>query len=176
MSTVIAHPTSHNAKKDRLNDRENMARALRTSQMMREQAREQINATEIITQLHAIDNELAGNKDPAGNKIPLEPQVISALKAQADIRFKLLGKVLPDLKATEAVTHAVHDHNHNHLHAQISNVELAQRLQLWRRDQAADLQQTADENSAGADWNTRSRTIETTIDAESCVEATYDFI
>ena len=138
MSKVIEHPTSHNAKRDRLVDRENMARALRTSQMMREQAREQINATTVISELKTIDLELMGNKDPAGNTIPLEPQVISALKARAEIRFKLLNKVLPDLKATEATTHAVHDHNHSHIHAQISNVELAQRLQLWRESHPQD--------------------------------------
>ena len=100
---------------------------------MREQAREQIKPTEIITDLIQIDNDLKGEKDPAGNMIPLERECIASLRARADIKFRLLGKVLPDLKATESISHNIHDHAHAHQHVVVSSIELAQRLQLWRK-------------------------------------------
>ena len=134
MNTIIAHPTSVAASKDRLNDRENLARQLRTTQMMREQAREQINPTEIISELINLDAQLEGEQDLAGNHIPLDKAVIAQLRARADIKFRLLSKVLPDLKATESISYSAHDHQHNHEHKHVSNMELAQRLQLWRRD------------------------------------------
>jgi hypothetical protein len=82
-----------------------------------------------------IDIQLMGEKDVAGNPVPLEREIISSLKARADIKFKLLGKVLPDLKATESVSvsHSTHEHT------SVTNMELAQRLQLWRRNHTNEL-------------------------------------
>lgn len=134
MSTIIAHPTSRNAQNDRMNDRENLARQLRTTQMMREMAREQINPTDLISQIHVIDAELQGEKDAAGNPIPLEREILAALRARADIKFRLLSKVLPDLKQSESISHSTHDHQHLVATTNVSNMELAQRLQLFRRD------------------------------------------
>lgn len=130
---VLEHPTSRAAKQDRQQERANLARQLRSSQMMREQAREQINATQIISEIIEIDALLQPPKDMAGNPIPPDTATTAALKARADIKFKLLGKVLPDLKATESINHSTHDHQHAHAHTTVSNMELAQRLQLWRR-------------------------------------------
>ena len=135
MKDVSLHPSSLAATNDRMRDRENLARQLRTTQMMREQAREKIQPNEIITELIEIDISLQGETDLAGNPIPLERETIAQLKARADIKFRLLSKVLPDLKATESVSYSSHDHQHAHLHGtvdQVSNMELAQRLQLWR--------------------------------------------
>ncbi len=151
-SKVLPHPTSIAAKDDRLHDRENLARQMRTSQMMREAAREQIDATTVISQIQEIDLQLQGEKDNAGNQIPMEREIISALRARADIKFRLLDKVLPSLKATEAVSHNIHDHAHAHMHAKVSDVELAQRLQLWRKKQGAGH----------------------VLRAEGCVEATFE--
>lgn len=134
MSTIISHPTSQNAQKDRMHDRENLARQLRTTQMMREMAREQINPTELIDEIRSIGNQLQGEKDAAGNPIPLEREILAALRARADIKFRLLSKVLPDLKSTESISHSVHDHNHVVANVNVSNMELAQRLQLFRRE------------------------------------------
>ena len=137
MTDLLLHPSSLNATNDRLRDRENLARQLRTTQMMREQAREQIQPTALITELIEIDLKMQGDNDLADNVIPLEREVLAALKARADIKFRLLSKVLPDLKATESVSYSSHDHQHLHAHGDIqsvSNMELAQRLQLWRRD------------------------------------------
>ncbi len=134
MNNIVDHPTSHNATKDRMQDRENLARQLRTTQMMREMAREQINPTEIITELINIGIKLEGDHDKAGNPIPLEKEITTQLRARADIKFRLLSKVLPDLKATESISYSAHDHMHQHEHKHVSNMELAQRLQLWRRD------------------------------------------
>lgn len=127
---VSPHPTSHIASEDRLRDRENLARQMRTSQMMREQAREQINPTQIISELGEIDAALQGDSDQAGNPIPMEREIISALKARADIKFRLLDKVLPSVKATESISHNIHDHS---ITARVSDVEIATRLQLWRQ-------------------------------------------
>ena len=102
--------------------------------MMREMAREQINPTEIITDLINIDIALQGDTDAANNPIPLEKEITTQLRARADIKFRLLSKVLPDLKATESISYSAHDHVHAHEHKHVSNIELAQRLQLWRRD------------------------------------------
>jgi len=152
-NNVIDHPTSANARTDRDKARENLARQLRTNQMMRESARERINAGQIIDQIGEIDAQLMGSAtlatkeviDPTTNEktivtyevpIPMEREVISALKARADIKFKLLGKVLPDLKATESVSHSTHDHQHAHLHAPVSSVEMATRIQLWQQQVA----------------------------------------
>jgi len=137
MSKLLTHPTSVLAKEDKATDRENLARQMRTTQMMREAAREQISPTQLINDLFEIDTKLAGEKDPAGNPIPLEREVIAALRARADIKFRLMGKVLPDIKATESISHNMHDHAHQHTH-NVSNVELAQRLQLWRKQQGLD--------------------------------------
>lgn len=138
MNNIIEHPTSVAAKEGEATDRHNLARQLRTTQMMREQAREQINPTEIITQLIEIDVELQGETHiQSGMKIPMERETIAQLRARADIKFRLLSKVLPDLKSTESVSYSAHDHQHLHAHgdlAAVSNMELAQRLQLWRRD------------------------------------------
>lgn len=149
MDNVIPHPTSHIARTDREQQRENLARQLRSNQMMRESARERIDAGNIIDQIGVIDAALMGEAtvatkvvtDDEGNKhlveydvpIPLDREIISALKARADIKFKLLGKVLPDLKATESISHSTHDHQHAHLHAPISSVEMATRIQLWQK-------------------------------------------
>ena len=133
-NTIIPHPTSHNATKDRLHERENLARQLRSTQMMREQAREQINPTEIITSLIEIDTKLMGEEDAAGNPIPLEKEIIAQLNARANIKFKLLSKVLPDLKATESVSYSAHDHNHNHQHKQVDDLELIARLRLFKKN------------------------------------------
>ena len=108
--------------------------------MMREQAREQINATQVLTDIMEIDIQLMGEKDVAGNMVPLEREIISQLKARADIKFKLLGKVLPDLKATESVSVSHSTHEHTHEHTSVTNMELAQRLQLWRRNHSQDLE------------------------------------
>jgi hypothetical protein len=139
MTNLKLHPTSVTAVQDKAHDRENLARQIRTGQMMREQAREQINATQVLTEIMEIDLKLQGEKDVAGNMVPLEREIISALKARADIKFKLLGKVLPDLKATESISisHATHEHTHEH--TSVTNMELAQRLQLWRRNHQGDL-------------------------------------
>lgn len=150
MGTIIDHPTSYNARSDRDKARENLARQLRTNQMMRESARERINAGSIIDEIGAIDAQLMGSHteavketvDPETGEIttvsyeipiPLDTAIISALKARADIKFRLLGKVLPDLKATESISHNIHDHQHT-LHATVSNVEMATRLQLWQKE------------------------------------------
>jgi len=134
-NNVRIHPASLVATKDRDVDRENLARQIRTNQMMREQARELIQPTPIISDLINIDLLLQGEQDIAGNTIPLEKDVIASLRLRADIKFRLLSKVLPDLKATESVSHNTHDHAHLHADVgSVSNMELAQRLQLWRRD------------------------------------------
>ena len=150
MDNIIPHPTSITARSDRDKARENLARQLRTNQMMRESARERINASEIIDEIGSIDAQLMGSHTEASKEhinpdtgeitivtvqipIPLEREVISALKARADIKFRLLGKVLPDLKATESISHNVHDHSHSHLHAPVSSVEMATRIQLWQK-------------------------------------------
>lgn len=155
---VSPHPTSIASKDDRLRDKENIARQMRTSQMMREAAREQINPTQVISELQNIDLELQGEKDSAGNKIPLEREIISALKARADIKFKLLDKVLPNLKATESTNLTLHDHAHAHIHNhKVSDVELAQRLQMWRKNKGFGHMMRTESN-----------------DEESCVEATFE--
>ncbi len=150
MDNIIDHPTSYNARSDRDRARENLARQLRTNQMMRESARERINASQIIDDIHVIDTQLMGSHtegtkeviDPETGltslvnvevQIPLEREIISALKARADIKFRLLGKVLPDLKSTESISHSIHDHAHT-IHTPISDVEMATRLQLWQKD------------------------------------------
>ena len=149
MDNVIPHPTSVAAKVDRDKARENLARQLRTNQMMRESARERINASQIIDQIGEIDARLQGTAtigtkevvDPVTGEasiveyeipVPMDRDIIAALKVRADIKFKLLGKVLPDLKATESISHNVHDHSHSHLHAPVSSVEMATRIQLWQ--------------------------------------------
>ena len=45
-------------------------------------------------------------------------------------RLKLLDKKLPDLRTSE-ITGAV-DHRHAHIHAKVSNIDIATRLQHWR--------------------------------------------
>ena len=131
MDKQIIHPTSVIAREDRRQDKEALARQLRTTKMMAAQAREQINATQLLTEIESIDRDLQGERDVAGNPIPLEREVIAALRARADIKFKLLDKVLPSLKQVES-SHE-HTHQHAHVHANIDNVELAQRLQMWRK-------------------------------------------
>ena len=150
MSNIVDHPTSHNAHVDREKARENLARQLRTNQMMRESARERINAGQIIDDIGEIDARLMGSYTEGTKEvidketgeitlvtvevaIPMEREVISALKARADIKFRLLGKVLPDLKATESISHSVHDHSHT-IHQPVSSVEMATRIQLWQKE------------------------------------------
>lgn len=149
MDNVIPHPTSGHQRIDREKARENLARQLRTNQMMRESARERINASQIIDDIGTIEAQLMGSYTEATKEIvdkatgeitlvqtqvaiPLEREVISALKARADIKFRLLGKVLPDLKATESISHNVHDHSHT-IHSPVSSVEMATRIQLWQK-------------------------------------------
>ncbi len=175
MDNVIPHPTSHNARSDREKARENLARQLRTNQMMRESARERINASQLVDQIGEIDAQLMGSTTAASKEVtgvdgkptivhyeipvPLEREVISALKARADIKFRLLGKVLPDLKATESISHNMHDHNHNHLHAPVSSVEMATRIQLWQKQIKAQRpaiehkgESVSDDTSEDYDW------------------------
>ncbi len=166
MTDLLLHPSSLNATNDRLRDRENLARQLRTTQMMREQAREQIQPTALITELIEIDLKMQGDNDLADNVIPLEREVLAALKARADIKFRLLSKVLPDLKATESVSYSSHDHQHLHAHGDIqsvSNMELAQRLQLWRRDHLKEI-------------TTAEITVPKPFNPESRVDPTYDWL
>ena len=134
-SKVVPHPTSYLASEDRLRDRENLARQMRTTQMMREQAREQISATQLIADLEDIDTQLQGETDEGGRAIPMEREIISALKARADIKFRLLDKVLPSLKSTESTNLNVHDHNH--VHTKVNSVELATRFRMWQQQQEA---------------------------------------
>ena len=150
MNNVIDHPTSYNARSDRDKARENLARQLRTNQMMRESARERINASAIIDEIGNLDIQLKGSHtegtkevvDKATGEItvvkvetpiPLDKDIINALKARVDIKFRLLNKVLPDLKSTESISHNVHDHSHT-IHNPVSNVELATRIQFWQKD------------------------------------------
>ncbi len=173
MKDISIHPTSVAASNDRLRDRENLARQLRTTQMMREQAREQIHPTELISELIEIDLEMQGDNDLADNQIPLEPVILAALRARADIKFRLLSKVLPDLKATESVSYSSHDHQHLHAHGSIesvSNMELAQRLQLWRSTHLKEIKITEMK-----DPTTTSKK-PTTIDGKSRVDPTFDFL
>ncbi len=174
MKDLGIHPSSIAATNDRLRDRENLARQLRTTQMMREQAREQIQPTEIITELISIDLKLQGDTDLAGNPIPLEREIISQLKARADIKFRLLSKVLPDLKATESVSYSAHDHQHIHAHGDIqsvSNMELAQRLQLWRRSHLKEINVASMEDPAPL-----TATQPTSAAAKVGSEPTYEFL
>ena len=144
---IIEHPTSHNAKQDKAKARDNLARQLRTNQMMRESARERINASQIIDDIHEIELGMRGFateavkevKDPTTGEIstvryempiPLDKDVLMAFRARADLKFRLLNKVLPDLKATESISHNVHDHNV--VHSPVSSVELATRIHLWQ--------------------------------------------
>ena len=162
MRKVVPHPTSQLAKDDRVMDRENLARQMRTSQMMREMAREQINPTQQITEIMDIDRQLQGEitigKDgEAGIPIPLEREVIQALRARADIKFRLLDKVLPNLKATESLNLSMHEHGGTIGIKKVSDVELAARLQNWRKNHGAGHLRRAIE--AGE---------------ESCVEATFE--
>lgn len=155
MDNIIPHPTSILARSDRDKARENLARQLRSNQMMRESARERINAGQIIDEIHELDLKLMGSStvsskmeiDPISGintiveyevPIPLEREIISALKARVDIKFRLLSKVLPDLKSTESISHNMHDHHHSHIHQPVSNVELATRLILWQKEIKAD--------------------------------------
>ena len=133
-NTIIPHPASHNATHDRNRDRENLARQLRSTQMMREQAREQINPTAVIDEIIQIDIKLMGEEDAAGNPIPLDPAITKQLQARATIKFKLLSKVLPDLKATESISYSAHDHQHQHQHKQVDDLELIARLRLFKKN------------------------------------------
>ncbi len=149
MSNIIIHPTINKARSDREQARENLARQLRANQMMRESARERINASQLVDEIHELDLNLRGGYTEATKMVvdpvtkvstivtyeipvPLEREIISALKARVDIKFRLLNKVLPDLKSTESISHNVHDHQH--IISPVSNIELATRLQLWQRD------------------------------------------
>ncbi|MGI9570292.1 MAG: hypothetical protein ACR2PH_11270, partial [Desulfobulbia bacterium] len=159
MSKVIPHPTSVAAKEQRLHERENLARQMRTSQIVREQAREQINPTQVITELFEIDLKLQGETDlNTGQPIPMAREIISALKARADIKFRLLDKVVPNLKATESLNLSMGEHNIN-INQKISDVELAQRLQIWKKNHGQGHMMRA---NAKAEQE------------ESCVEATFE--
>ena len=134
LNTIVPHPTSYNAVHDRNRDRENLARQLRSTQMMREQAREQINPTSVISEIIKIDIELMGEEDAAGNLIPLDPQITKQLIARSVIKFKLLSKVMPDLKATESISYSQNDHNHLHQNQPIDDLELIARLRLHKKN------------------------------------------
>ena len=134
-SNVRVHPSSHAAERDRAVAKENRARALRFAAQAREQARDNIDAIRILSEITEIDCMLRPGKDVAGNLLPPDKEMVAALKARADIQFRLLDKVLPNLKSTESVSHNTHEHQHLHASlGQISDVELAQRLQMWRKD------------------------------------------
>ena len=55
---------------------------------------------------------------------------VGSAKVIIHARLKLLDKKLPDLRSAE-ISGSV-DHRHAHLHARVTNVEIAQRLQQWR--------------------------------------------
>lgn len=154
-----------------MQDRENLARQLRNNQMMREQAREQIQPTQLITDILTIDVALEGNRDSAGNRIPLEKEIIAALRTRADIKFRLLSKVLPDLKATESISHNIHDHQHAHAHTTVTNMELATRLQLWRRDHG--MESLPDVVATIPGEKRAAEPVEDVEVVESCPEATF---
>ncbi|GAG39284.1 unnamed protein product, partial [marine sediment metagenome] len=61
MDNIIPHPTSTLARSDRDKARENLARQLRTNQMMRESARERINASEIIDDIKGLYAQFIGS-------------------------------------------------------------------------------------------------------------------
>ena len=63
--------------------------------------REKIGVTKRVKRLDEICNLLHS-----------EDANVPALKAEADIQFKLLGKVLPDLRAVELSGEVQHDHQH----------------------------------------------------------------
>jgi len=190
MSNVIDHPSSVNARTDRDKARENLARQLRTNQMMRESARERINASQIIDQIGEIEAQLMGSytegtkehidtatgeitKVTVQTPIPMEREIIQALKIRADIKFRLLGKVLPDLKATESISHNVHDHQHAHLHAPVSSVEMATRIQLWQKQIKTQKQEVKVINEIPA-TTLMLASLEHKPAGESCVEATFE--
>lgn len=154
---VVPHPTSTLAKDDRARDRENLARQMRTSQMMREQAREHINPIEILSELKELDLKMQGEQDAAGNDIPMDPDIKKQIDSRIAMRFKLLDKVLPNLKASESVNLTMGEHNIN-VNQKISNVELAQRLQIWRENHGQGHLMRAESKKTG----------------ESCVEATFE--
>ena len=151
---VAIHPTSKLAEDDRLRQRENLARQMRTNQVMREQARDNINAIKTIDEIEQINLALQGEKDQAGEPIPLDPDIRRQLEARATIKFKLLDKVLPNLKASESLNLTMGDHNIT-VTQKVSNVELAARLQEWRKNHGAG--HIMREEAKG----------------ESCVEATF---
>ena len=157
---MLTHPTSTAAKHDRMEQRENLARQLRSNQMMREQAREMIQPSALITEIQDIGIELVPSKDIAGNLIPMEQSLVTALRARADIKFRLLSKVLPDLKSTESISHSTHDHQHAHAHTSVSNMELATRFGLWRREHGDEPIQVIEPSED--------------IEPEGCTDATFD--
>ena len=61
----------------------------------REALREELKAREYLRQLDIIDSELADNWKT------LSSENVAALRLKADLNFKRLAKVLPDLKAVE---------------------------------------------------------------------------
>jgi carbon monoxide dehydrogenase subunit G len=56
--------------------------------------RDSINAKRCMTALQKVSDEVDENPDMSTNRV-------GALRLKADIQFKLLNKVLPDLKAIE---------------------------------------------------------------------------
>jgi hypothetical protein len=127
-NTIMPRPHSPDAEMVNQTQKLNLTRQLKANQIIREHARELINPTGTIEDLLAI--ELAMRETQSG---PPDPATLAALKARADIKFKLLDKALPNLKATEVVAH--HEHNHSgEVGMKVTDIELAQRLQLWRKD------------------------------------------
>ena len=72
-----------------------MARPDKNKQRRREALREELQAREYLRQLELVDTELTTNWKS------LSSENVSALRLKADLNFKRLGKVLPDLKAVE---------------------------------------------------------------------------
>ena len=73
----------------------NMARPDKNRQMRRENLREELKAREYLRQLEQVDEIVSENWKTLG------ATEVAALRLKADINFKRLAKVLPDVKAIE---------------------------------------------------------------------------
>lgn len=72
-----------------------MARPDKNKQRRRDNLREELQAREYLRQLQEIDKELCDNWKQ------MKSDSVAALRLRADINFKRLAKVLPDIKAIE---------------------------------------------------------------------------
>ena len=72
-----------------------MARPDKNRQRRRENLREELKAREYLRQLDEVAQEVTENWKS------LSSENVSALRLKADINFKRLAKVLPDVKAVE---------------------------------------------------------------------------